>query len=299
MSYTNVQEPQRKSGFFSNLANPVIRKLEKNGEYSSETSATYAGIIGKTVFFLVMTLAGVALCFFLHSVFMSNAAPENIAHAVSSNNNIIDITVTHAEIVIMLIVLLVSLITPFLAWLIRTTIPVTGTIYSIAQGFLIGYITIALAPGYKYISILAMLITFGLIAGMLFVYAKKIIKVTARFKGIITAIFFGIVLSGILFTILYLIPPVRNSELFSDFSAFLSQPALGIVISIAFVILAALFMLADFDTIQRCVENHVDKKYEWMAAWGLAYTILYIYFKILRILILILGSKGRTRSSGF
>ena len=43
------------------------------------------------------------------------------------------------------------------------------------------------------------------------------------------------------------------------------------------------FMLVDFDTIERCVTNQVDEKYEWMAAWGLAYTILYIYFKILRI----------------
>ncbi|MBR3400618.1 MAG: Bax inhibitor-1/YccA family protein, partial [Parasporobacterium sp.] len=71
--------------------------------------------------------------------------------------------------------------------------------------------------------------------------------------------------------------------------------ALSIIIGIVFVILASLFMLADFDTIQRCVENQVDKKYEWMAAWGLAYTILYIYFKILRILIMIFGNGRRSK----
>ena len=199
------------------------------------------------------------------------------------------------EAVIEGVALLVSLITPFLAWFIRPTIPVTGTLYSLAQGLLIGYITVALVPEYRFISLLAMIITVALVAVMLFIYAKKIITVTARFRGIITGIFAGIVLSGIVYFLLNLIPAVRNSTLFSGINTAMQNPALSIIIGIVFVILASLFMLADFDTIQRCVENQVDKKYEWMAAWGLAYTILYIYFKILRILMMILGNSRRSK----
>ena len=75
----------------------------------------------------------------------------------------------------------------------------------------------------------------------------------------------------------------------------MNNPAFSIILSIVFVIIAALFMLVDFDTIERCVENKMDKKYEWMAAWGLAYTILYIYFKVLRILLMIFGRGKSSR----
>ncbi|MBR3401723.1 MAG: Bax inhibitor-1/YccA family protein, partial [Parasporobacterium sp.] len=269
MANTAVQQPEKK-GFSLTLANPVIRKLEKNGEFGSDRTATYGGIVGKTVFFLIVTVIGVLLCFILHNILTGNGA-ANLIHVEDTKNGIYDLTLSVGEAVIAGVALLVSLITPFLAWFIRPTIPVTGTLYSLAQGLLIGYITVALVPEYRFISLLAMIITIALVAVMLFIYAKKIITVTARFRGIITGIFAGIVLSGIVYFLLNLIPAVRNSTLFSGINTAMQNPALSIIIGIVFVILASLFMLADFDTIQRCVENQVDKKYEWMAAWGLAY----------------------------
>ena len=293
MANTAVQQPEKK-GFSLTLANPVIRKLEKNGEFGADQTATYGGIVGKTVFFLIVTVIGVLLCFILHNILTGSGA-ANLIHVEDTKNGIYDLTMSVGEAVIAGVALLVSLITPFLAWFIRPTIPVTGTLYSLAQGLLIGYITVALVPEYRFISLLAMIITIALVAVMLFIYAKKIITVTARFRGIITGIFAGIVLSGIVYFLLHLIPAVRNSTLFSGINTAMQNPALSIIIGIVFVILASLFMLADFDTIQRCVENQVDKKYEWMAAWGLAYTILYIYFKILRILIMIFGNGRRSK----
>lgn len=293
MANTAVQQPEKK-GFSLTLANPVIRKLEKNGEFGADRTATYGGIVGKTVFFLIVTVIGVLLCFILHNILTGSGA-ANLIHVEDTKNGIYDLTLHVTEAVIAGIALLVSLITPFLAWFIRPTIPVTGTLYSLAQGLLIGYITVALVPEYRFISLLAMIITVALVAVMLFIYAKKIITVTARFRGIITGIFAGVVLSGIVYFLLNLIPAVRNSTLFSGINTAMQNPALSIIIGIVFVILASLFMLADFDTIQRCVENQVDKKYEWMAAWGLAYTILYIYFKILRILMMILGNSRRSK----
>ena len=293
MANTAAQQPEKK-GFSLTLANPVIRKLEKNGEFGSEHTATYGGIVGKTVFFLIVTVIGVLLCFILHNILTGSGA-ANLIHVEDTKNGIYDLTLSVGEAVIAGVALLVSLITPFLAWFVRPTIPVTGTLYSLAQGLLIGYITVALIPEYRFISLLAMIITIALVAVMLFIYAKKIITVTARFRGIITGIFAGIVLSGIVYFLLNLIPAVRNSTLFSGINTAMQNPALSIGIGIVFVILASLFMLADFDTIQRCVENQVDKKYEWMAAWGLAYTILYIYFKILRILIMIFGNSRRSK----
>ena len=52
-----------------------------------------------------------------------------------------------------------------------------------------------------------------------------------------------------------------------------------------FIIIAAIFLVADFDGIEECVERKMDKSYEWMAAFGLAYTIIYLYFKIINLLV--------------
>lgn len=293
MALTNTEQ-QGKKGFAGMMANPLIRNMARKGEFAADNSATYGGIVAKTVYFLIVTIIGVLLCFILHNLLISNADPGSIVEAADTKNGIYDFRFVPVEGVIMGIVVLIDLIVPFLAFFIRSSIPVTGTIYSATQGMLIGYITVALAEQYKFISILAAIITIALVGAMLFVYAKRIIKVTARFRGIITAIFLGIVLAGIFYFILTLIPAVRNSALFSGISTFVNQPAISIGISIVFVIIACLFMVADFDTIQKCVENRLDKRYEWMAAWGLVYTILYIYFKILRILIMIFGNSSRS-----
>ena len=69
MAYTNVQPQSR--GFFSNLANPVLRKMEKNADYSSEETASYKGIVGKTVFFLVVNR---------HNLLCSSGIPDRFYH---------------------------------------------------------------------------------------------------------------------------------------------------------------------------------------------------------------------------
>lgn len=281
----------RKNSLGFGMANPVLRNMSKNGEYSAADHATYGGIVGKTVYFMIVTIIGVLLAFILHNVFMSSAAPESLVHVEDTKNAIYDLTCSPVEGVIMAVVLLISIILPFLAFFIRSTIPITGTLYCVAQGMVVGYITVALAEQYKFISLLAAIITIALVGVMLFVYAKGIIKVTARFRGVVVSIFFAVVLAGIIYFILNLIPAVRNSSVFSGVSMFINQPAISVGISILFLIIACLFMLADFDTIQKCVENQLDKKYEWMAAWGLAYTVLYIYFKVLRILLMLLGNS--------
>lgn len=296
MAYSNVKQTQ-KSGLFSNLANPVIRKLKDKAEVQCTDTATYSGIIKKTVFFLLMTVVGVFLCFILHNIYTASASSEMITFA-DTENDIYNLTIHPIEALIWGAAILISLITPFLAWFIAKTIPVTGTIYSISQGIIAGAITVALAPQYKYLSVLALLITLALVGGMMFVYSKGIIKVTAKFRGVIVAVFFAIILAGILFFLINIIPPVRNFIMGSGIGSVISSPGFTIVVSIIFVIIAALFMLADFDAIQQCVENKVDKKYEWMAAWGLAYTILYIYFKILRILTMIFGNAKSSSKSG-
>ena len=292
----NGNEIKKSGGFFSSMANPVIRKMEKNAEYDLDANvATYGGVAAKTIFFLVATFIGFGGLLVLHNILLGNGT--EMFHLEGEEGVIYDITISGLELLIVGVAMLVSIITPFLAWFIRPTIPVTGTIYALSQGIVIGFITIALRDDLKWIALLAAVLTVALVAVMLFVYAKRIIKVTARFRGIIFALFGTIVIGGIIILVLNLIPATRN--MMTGVNQILSSPVVSIIFSIVFIVIAALFMLADFDTIERCVEGRMEKKYEWMAAWGLAYTILYVYFKILRLLIMIFGnSKSSSRKSG-
>lgn len=71
-----------------------------------------------------------------------------------------------------------------------------------------------------------------------------------------------------------------TKEMVHSYFSFLNSPAVSLVISLVFMAAAILFLLVDFDTVRTCVEKGVPQKYEWMAAWGLTYTVIYIYSRV-------------------
>jgi uncharacterized YccA/Bax inhibitor family protein len=50
------------------------------------------------------------------------------------------------------------------------------------------------------------------------------------------------------------------------------------------VCLAALFLLIDFDMIEKGVEHKLPKYMEWFSAVGLLITLVWLYLEILRLL---------------
>ena len=48
-----------------------------------------------------------------------------------------------------------------------------------------------------------------------------------------------------------------------------------------------------FDTIDHVVNDKLPKKYEWQAAFGLSFTILWLYLKVLDLLITIAGNNNK------
>ena len=64
---------------------------------------------------------------------------------------------------------------------------------------------------------------------------------------------------------------------------------LSIVFGVIFIIIAALFLICDFNTIDHVVNDRLPKKYEWQAAFGLSFTVLWLYLKVLDLIITIAG----------
>ncbi|WP_301954544.1 Bax inhibitor-1/YccA family protein, partial [Ruminococcus sp.] len=59
-----------------------------------------------------------------------------------------------------------------------------------------------------------------------------------------------------------------------------------------FIIIAALFLISDFQIIRETVENQRPKEYEWSVSFGLAFTVIWLYFKVLDLLIRIYDAKN-------
>ena len=67
--------------------------------------------------------------------------------------------------------------------------------------------------------------------------------------------------------------------------SFLYEPTLlGMAISFGIVIVAALNLIIDFNTIQQAAEHGAPKYYEWYSAFGLMVTLVWLYVEIIRLL---------------
>ena len=264
----------------SAMTNPVIKKLGKVTEQAADGRvATYGGIGAKTIFFLILTGVGVGIFFLMHSMY---GGGDGIPIKIGDGT---DVTIAFREMPFILAAGIFTLITPMIAWLIRPAIPVFGSLYSLSQGFMIAFMAFIYNGQYDMYMWLALLITIAIVLVMLFLYMKRIIKVTAKFNSVIRILFFTTVLSGLGAFIMSFIPATKGL-----ITALSANPVLSIGGSIVFIIIAALFLLSDFDAVEKTVEHQLPKKYEWAAAYGLVFTVIWLYFKVLNLLMKLKGN---------
>ena len=74
--------------------------------------------------------------------------------------------------------------------------------------------------------------------------------------------------------------------------AMLQNSAFTIAVDVLGLLIAALFLISDFAMIDDCVKQHYPKEYEWSAAFGLVFTVIWIYLKILDLLMRLADNKN-------
>jgi len=156
-------------------------------------------------------------------------------------------------------------------------------IYAICEGLFIGAISAYFEMMFPGIIMRAVLLTFSVFFGMIFLFRIKLIRATQRFRSIILAATAGIALA-------YLVTFIVG--LFGVNMAFMyNGGTLGIVISLIIVAIAALNLILDFDFIEKGAECGLPAYFEWYGAFGLMVTIVWLYVEILRLLVKIFGSR--------
>lgn len=251
----------------SQTTNPIIRKLSKIEE-TGEHAVTYAGIAGKCGFFLLMIAVGVALAVILQSI-----SPMT----VDMEGEMVTFSVPAAAAAGVCAIIFVLM--PLLAVLLHRTIPVTGSLFCISSGYLVNFLGLMM-PLYRPLILLAFVLTVATVTGMAMLYAKGVVRVTKKFRTVVTTLFLGTIVGGLLMLICWMVPGLRPAA-----ALFTEDPVVSVAVSLVYVIIAALFLLVDFDAMQRMVERRLDAKYEWVAAFALCYSVIWLYFKILDLVI--------------
>ncbi|HOO43765.1 MAG TPA: Bax inhibitor-1/YccA family protein, partial [Bacillota bacterium] len=144
--------------------------------------------------------------------------------------------------------------------------PYFAIVYSLAEGMILGVVSLLFAAEYQGIVQTALLSTLLVLVIMMLLYSTRIIKVTQGFASIIVIALIALIFMSFL-------------NIFLQFNT--SFFYLIVIISSA---LSALFLLLDFKAIESCVESGADARYGWILSLGLLVTIVWIYIEMLRLL---------------
>lgn len=239
--------------------NPVFRTIEKqqDNSYASVASASYRGIMSKTALLLVIAI-------------LSGVVGINFLTAQTL------VPVLIGAMIVGFISVIVASLSP------RLAMPF-GILYAVSEGILLGVITALINSVYPGVATSAFIATFAVFVAMLFLYSSRIIKVTSRFRMVMSGIMLGLLLYFIFFGI------------FSWFGIILidtTSVGIAILISVVFIIYGAFMLMLDFDRAENIVSSGADKTYEWIVAVGLMVTLVWIYIEFLR-LFAIIASRRR------
>jgi uncharacterized YccA/Bax inhibitor family protein len=157
--------------------------------------------------------------------------------------------------------------------------------YAVFEGALVGSVSNIYStvfdktkdvPVFQGIVAQAVLATLSVFAGMLLAYKTGLIKVTEKFRRIVTMAVIGYVIFALInlgYTLFTQAPfGIGGSS------------ALGIGISLFAIGLASAMLAVDFDSIDRAIAAGAPEKYSWLLAHGLIVTLVWLYLEILRLL---------------
>jgi uncharacterized YccA/Bax inhibitor family protein len=161
--------------------------------------------------------------------------------------------------------------------------PVLGVVYAALMGTWMGAISRVYEEFYDGIVGQAVFASLSVFAVCLVLYGFRIVKVTRKFAAVVIGATLGI---GLLYLVTWLL------SLFGADLVFLSQPTpLGIGLSIAICLVAALNLILDFGVIEGGAQAGAPKEMEWLAAFGLVSTLVWLYLEILRLLAILARNR--------
>ena len=155
--------------------------------------------------------------------------------------------------------------------------PITGPAYAILQGLFVGTVSAIYAAQFQGIVFQAFSATMASLMVMLMVYKSGLIKVTQKFRMVVSMLVGGIM-------IVYLISWVGSISGWFTVPFLHESGAMGIGVTCFILVVAALNLLLDFDNFEKGEEMQAPKHFEWYFGMGLLFTLVWMYVEFLRLL---------------
>ncbi len=169
------------------------------------------------------------------------------------------------------------------------TAPFLGPVYAACEGLFLGVLSYFVGEQVSAkvgadvgptLVFQAVALTFAIAAGMLFAYATRIVRPGRVFKACVVSAGIGLGLFAIVAIVMSLF---GNSTLISVYSA-TNGSMISIGFSVFAVVVASLFLVLDFEFIERGVQAGMPKHMEWYGAFALLVTLVWLYIELLRLL---------------
>lgn len=157
-----------------------------------------------------------------------------------------------------------------------TWAPITAPAYALLEGLFLGGISVYFNYIYPGLPFQAVGLTFAVLAVMLGLYRFRIIRVTEKLRAGIMAATLGVLLFYVSLWVLRFLGV--------GLGFMMNSSPLGIGISLVIVGIAAFNLLLDFDFIERASAQGYPAFMNWVGAFGLMVTLIWLYLEILRLL---------------
>jgi len=160
----------------------------------------------------------------------------------------------------------------------RTAI-LTGSLYALGEGLMLGAISHFYEAEYEGIVAQSIAATLGIFLSVYVLYSLRFIKATPALARYVIIASFGLML-------LYMITWFLT--LFGADFRFLNEPTpAGIALAFGIVLLGTAFLPGDFDFVEKVAKEGAPSWMQFYAAFGLVLALIWIYVAVLRFLALV------------
>ncbi|AKL98293.1 Bax inhibitor-1/YccA family membrane protein [Endomicrobium proavitum] len=231
------------------MSNPLIsEKVFENAERAS-AGMTVSGTINKSIFLLIILLAGAYFPWTYANIFMPYIWVALIAGFVLAMISIFK----------------------------QAASPLLSPVYAACEGIVLGLISVSFNKSYPGIVINAVLLTTCALLCMLGAYKTGLLKATPMFRKVV-------IIATLSIAVVYLIDILLSAFGAGRFPYINDSGTGGIIISLVIVTIASFNLILDFDMIEKGARRGAPKYFEWYCAFSLMVTLVWLYLEMLRLL---------------